>query len=64
MKLRNSHLVHGQELGIHLHGTLLVASATNRLVRSQIVIVVRSMLTPNVGSLLSSTRLLVVSAMQ
>jgi len=56
-----SHLIHCQEFGVHFHGTLLITSPTNSLVCSQIIIVVGAMLSPNVGPLLSSARLLVVS---
>lgn len=58
---RETHLINGQELGVDLDGTLLIASTADVLVASNVVVVTGAMLTPHIGALLAATRLLVVA---
>lgn len=54
-------MINGQELGVDLDGTLLIASTADVLVTSNVVVITGAMLTPHIGALLAATRLLVVA---
>lgn len=57
-----THLIYGQELGINLDWTLLIACTTDVLVATDVIVVASAMLVPHIGALLATTRLLVVAA--